>query len=95
MIRKVKPGSEWMKSFEQKTMASHNELGKKGEDTAVEFLKEKQHEILMRNFRFHKAEVDIISKTESIIVFTEVKIIYPSEFLTLIIRGISHIIFFI
>lgn len=67
-------------------MASHNELGKKGEDAAVEFLKAKQHEILARNFRFHKAEVDIISKAGNIVVFTEVKTRssekfgYPEEF---------------
>lgn len=54
-------------------MASHNELGKQGEDAAVEFLLNNGHEILVRNYRFKKAEVDIISKHGKHIVFTEVK----------------------
>lgn len=54
-------------------MAKHNELGKKGEKAAVEFLRKAGHEILAQNYRFSRAEVDIISKEENIIVFTEVK----------------------
>ncbi len=54
-------------------MASHNDLGKQGEDAAVEFLLNNGHEILVRNYRFKKAEVDIISKQGKHIVFTEVK----------------------
>ncbi len=54
-------------------MASHNDLGKQGEDAAVEFLQKKGHEILVRNYRFKKAEVDIVSTHGNHIVFTEVK----------------------
>ena len=54
-------------------MAKHNELGKEGEKAAVEFLRKAGHEILAQNYRFSRAEVDIISKEENIIVFTEVK----------------------
>jgi len=54
-------------------MARHNELGKQGEEAAVKFLKELQHEILVCNYRFGKAEVDIISKDGKFVVFTEVK----------------------
>lgn len=54
-------------------MAEHNELGNWGEDAAVEFLVEKGHEILEKNWRFKKAEVDIISKIENILVAVEVK----------------------
>ena len=54
-------------------MAEHNELGTKGEDTAVEFLKSNGHTILTRNYRHGKAEIDIISTHESFLVFTEVK----------------------
>ena len=67
-------------------MAKHNELGTKGEDAAVAFLQTLQHEILIRNYRFGKAEVDIISKDGKAIVFTEVKTRstsafgYPEEF---------------
>ena len=61
-------------------MAKHNELGKQGEDAAVEFLQRNGHEILFRNYRLKKAEVDIISKDQKIIVFTEVKTRSSSTF---------------
>ncbi|MBP6731666.1 MAG: YraN family protein [Chitinophagales bacterium] len=54
-------------------MAKHNELGTKGEDAAVEFLQTAGHHILVRNYRYGKAEVDIISTYEKFVVFTEVK----------------------
>ena len=38
-------------------MADHNELGKKGEEFAVDFLLKKKYAILERNYRFDKAEV--------------------------------------
>lgn len=54
-------------------MASHNDLGKRGEEIAVEYLLSKGHTILARNYRHEKSEVDIISVIGGIIVFTEVK----------------------
>lgn len=54
-------------------MAQHNETGKKGEIAAANFLTEKGFEILATNYRFKKAEVDIIAKQKSKIVFVEVK----------------------
>jgi len=54
-------------------MADHNQLGKKGEMAAVEFLRQNGHHIIERNFRFGKSEIDIISRENSTIVFTEVK----------------------
>lgn len=54
-------------------MAEHNDLGKWGEALAVAFLQEKKHEILARNYQFNRAEIDIISKIENTLVFTEVK----------------------
>lgn len=61
-------------------MAKHNELGAKGEDVAVAFLQTAGHEILMRNYRHGKAEVDIISRHGKFIVFTEVKTRSTSAF---------------
>lgn len=69
-------------------MASHNDLGKQGEDAAVEFLQNKGHEILVRNFRHSRAEIDIISREKGIVVFSEVKTRstnrfgFPEEFVT-------------
>jgi len=54
-------------------MAQHNDLGKKAEDLAAEFLLKKGYKILARNFRYQKAEIDIITEKDSLIVIIEVK----------------------
>ncbi len=54
-------------------MASHNELGKIGEQLAVELLESKGYEIIARNFVFQKAEIDIIAKHENMMICVEVK----------------------
>ena len=54
-------------------MADHNELGKKGEELAVDFLLQKKYTILERNYRFQKAEVDIIAKQGEVLAVVEVK----------------------
>ncbi|MDD2247598.1 MULTISPECIES: YraN family protein [Proteiniphilum] len=54
-------------------MAEHNELGWKGEDAAVNYLKSKGHRIVKRNWKCHGYEVDIISEEGEYIVFVEVK----------------------
>lgn len=55
-------------------MAKHNELGILGEKIAVAYLIANGYEIVTRNFRYDRAEIDIIAKTaEGVIVFVEVK----------------------
>ena len=54
-------------------MADHNELGKKGEQLAVDFLLKKGYAIVERNYRFQKAEVDIIAKQGGTLAIVEVK----------------------
>lgn len=54
-------------------MAHHNDLGKKGEVLAVNLLLEKGYQILEKNYRFLKAEVDIIAQKENTLVAVEVK----------------------
>jgi putative endonuclease len=54
-------------------MASHNDLGKKGEELAAEYLSSLGYEILERNYRFEKSEVDIIARIGNDLVFVEVK----------------------
>lgn len=54
-------------------MAQHNELGKKGEQLAVDFLLKKNYVIIERNYRFDKAEVDIIAQQNDILAIIEVK----------------------
>ena len=52
---------------------NHIELGKKGEELAVELLKEKEFKIVERNYRFGHAELDIIVQKDDILVIVEVK----------------------
>lgn len=54
-------------------MAEHNELGKLGEELAVEFLQKKGYDILETNWVFQKAEIDIIAQKENILAIVEVK----------------------
>lgn len=54
-------------------MADHNDLGKLGEELAVEFLQKEGYEILETNWTFQKAEIDIIAKKENTLAIIEVK----------------------
>jgi putative endonuclease len=54
-------------------MAQHNDFGKIAEDLAVEYLQKNGYKILVRNFRFQKAEIDIIAEKDNLIVVVEVK----------------------
>jgi putative endonuclease len=52
---------------------TNNELGKIGEDIATAYLQDKGYEILVRNWRFERVELDIVARKDSILVFCEVK----------------------
>ena len=54
-------------------MKNKVEVGKRGENFAAEFLKEKGYEILEMNFRIAGGEIDIVAKEKEEIVFVEVK----------------------
>lgn len=54
-------------------MATHNELGKKGEDAAVQYLLQRGYKIIERNWTYQKYEIDIIATNPEFIVFIEVK----------------------
>ena len=54
-------------------MAIHNELGKKGEQLAVDYLLEKGYKIIEKNYRYLKAEVDIIAQQKNTLAVVEVK----------------------
>lgn len=54
-------------------MSKHNELGVKGEILALEFLEKKGYTILEINWRFGKAEVDIIARHQNTLLIVEVK----------------------
>ncbi len=61
-------------------MAEHNELGKLGEELAVEFLQKNGYDILETNWTFQKAEVDILAKKGNILAVVEVKTRSSIEF---------------
>jgi len=54
---------------------SKNKLGKFGEEKAKEFLDSKGYVLITSNFRYDRAEVDLIFKDEKnkIVIFVEVK----------------------
>lgn len=54
-------------------MAKHLEIGKFGEELAVQFLIEKGYEIVERNWRNNHKEIDIIAKDGAVLVIVEVK----------------------
>jgi putative endonuclease len=61
-------------------MAKHNQLGKKGEQLAVDFLMKNSYDIVERNYRFDKAELDIIAQKGHILAIIEVKTRSTSDF---------------
>jgi putative endonuclease len=54
-------------------MAKHNDTGKIGEQLATEYLQTKDYMIIERNWRYNRAEIDIIAKKGRSIIFVEVK----------------------
>ena len=54
-------------------MAESHNLGRKGEELAVEHLKKAGYRILHRNWKAGKPEIDIIAENRDFIVFIEVK----------------------
>ena len=76
-------------------------FGKKGEDIAFNFLEENQYQIIQRNYRFKKSEIDIICQKAGLLIFVEVKTRsskafgYPEQFVSIsqqkaIIRAAEH-----
>jgi len=54
-------------------MYTRHITGRSGEDIAARYLLEKGYQIIERNFRCRKGEIDIIAKDKKEIVFIEVK----------------------
>lgn len=54
-------------------MAKHNETGQEGEKAAADFLENKGYQILHRNWRYKRAELDIVAMDKKTMVFVEVK----------------------
>lgn len=54
-------------------MGKHNEFGKEGEKIAVDFLIKDGYNILYKNYRYLKSEIDIIAQKQDILAIVEVR----------------------
>ncbi|MFS4466608.1 YraN family protein [Maribacter sp. 2210JD10-5] len=54
-------------------MGRHNEFGKEGEQIAVDFLIKNGYSISYRNYRYLKAEIDIIAQKDDVLAIVEVR----------------------
>jgi putative endonuclease len=67
-------------------MSDKIKKGKEGEDMAARFLVEKGFEIIERNYRYKRSEIDLIVKKNNWLIFVEVKLRssdmygYPEDF---------------
>lgn len=67
-------------------MSDKIQKGREAEDLAADFLSQQGYEIVHRNFRYKRSEIDLIVKRENWLVFVEVKMRssdaygYPEEF---------------
>lgn len=61
-------------------MSDKIKKGKAGEEAAAQFLIRKGYEIVERNFRFRRSEIDLIVKRDNWLVFVEVKTRSSNQF---------------
>jgi putative endonuclease len=67
-------------------MTDKMQKGREAEDMAAEFLKAQGYEIVQRNYRYRRSEIDLIVRKDKWLVFVEVKMRssdafgYPEEF---------------
>ncbi|RFA08719.1 hypothetical protein B7R54_05360 [Subtercola boreus] len=54
-------------------MKAKDEVGRRGEDLAADYLLEQGYSILERNWRCRQGEIDVVAEHEGVTVFVEVK----------------------
>ncbi|MRG44461.1 endonuclease [Chitinophaga sp. SYP-B3965] len=54
-------------------MASHHEVGKKGELLAADHLRLKNYQVLHTNWTYGNLELDIVARYRGVLIFVEVK----------------------
>lgn len=57
-----------------------NEIGTKGEAVVAQYLQDKNYQIVRRNYRTSRGEIDIIVKNDEQLKFVEVKTMLHSDF---------------
>jgi len=60
--------------------AYRSNLGREGENLAVDFLKSIGFEVLERNYKYGRKDIDIICRDGKTIVFVEVKVVRSRRF---------------
>lgn len=67
--------SEKVRIFASKTdkMATHNDMGKWGEDLAEAYLERRGYTIVERDWKSGRRDIDIIALDNDVVVFVEVK----------------------
>jgi putative endonuclease len=74
--------------FPSHLKSNSRQLGKKAEDLAINYLQNEGYKVLLRNYRYQKAEIDIIAQQDNRLCFVEVKARtnlqfgYPETFVT-------------
>lgn len=61
-------------------MANHNKIGHFGEEIAYNYLLNNDYQILAKNWRWGKAEIDLIAQWNNTLVFVEVKTLTHTQF---------------
>ncbi|MEJ2584995.1 MAG: YraN family protein [Robiginitalea sp.] len=61
------------KAMADKTRPNHYRRGMEGEEQAVAYLRREGYEILCRNYRYQRAEVDIFARHGEVLLVVEVK----------------------
>ncbi len=59
--------------MEEEYLAHNKAFGDRGEEIAVEFLLKDGYNILHKNWRFGRLEMDIVAEKDSLVIFVEVK----------------------
>lgn len=85
-------------------MSDKIKKGNEGEQAAAEFLIAKGYEVVERNYRYKRSEIDLIVKKDNFLVFVEVKVRsslafgFPEQFVDnrkaeKVLEGAAHYIF--
>ena len=61
-------------------MSEHNVLGKEGEEMAAKWLLANGYELLHRNWRYGRYEIDIIAQKNNCLHIVEVKVMHYSHY---------------
>ena len=65
--------SLWDRLKQKRSLSETEWIGRKGESTAASWLRKQGYQILVRNYRAGKGEIDLVARKGNLLVFVEVK----------------------